>query len=214
MVQLLNLSGVRYRIKKSASWMLNEVNLTVEPGELVVISGRSGSGKTALVELIYGLRKPFSGHVETVQPIALVTQAFSLYSDLTVMENLEFIGAINGVSSQFCQEVITRTGLAGFEKVRAAHLTAGHQRMLQVAAGLLNPAQLMLLDEWDSGLDPIQQATVTELCTRLSLEGKGILLTSSREYPELGGSHYRLEDGRLIRKDFVPEEEMRGGIGS
>lgn len=213
MVQLLKLSGVGYRVKKSADWLLHEANLTVHPGELVMVSGRAGSGKTTLVEVIYGLRKPALGYVEAVKPMALVTQTFSLYSDLTVIENLEFIGAIAGISPQLYPEVIKKVGLAGLETVRAAHLAAGHRKMLQVAAALLNPAQLMVCDEWDSGLDPVQQEMVIEIVKALASEGKGIILVSSREYPGISGSNYRLEEGRLIRSEAVPEVTVRGGVG-
>ena len=174
--ELLKVNGLSYRRNKKAPYSFENINFIVKNSEKLVIYGGIATGKTALFEVITGVKHQNTGQVELVGEFAVVTQKFNLYSDLTVGENLEFTCEINNYSKVKMAKIIASTGLIGWEKVRAEKLPLGLKKMLQIACAIARDYQLLILDEVTVGLDQNLTKKLWEILDKLVHQGKGVLL--------------------------------------
>jgi ABC-2 type transport system ATP-binding protein len=176
---LLDITGLNYRANNHSRWLFQGLQLTVNRGELVQVNGDSGSGKTTLAEIIGGWRKPASGTVRVTESVTLVSQIFSLYSDLTVGENIDFFNEIN--DGKFNKAaVLNWAGLNEMANIRADRLPLGYRRMLQIAVAIHRDFSLLILDDADSALDQNMWAKVMREFQNLKDAGKAILVLTSR----------------------------------
>lgn len=166
-------------LKKSfvGHYVLKGIDLEVLAGEMVVLLGRSGSGKTVLLRHISGLETPDAGEVligsepvdEARATVSLVFQSSALFNSMSVTENLELFireheildceSAINEVSSA----VLSLVGLAGRESALPSELSGGMRRRVAIARALLTNPDLILFDEPTTGLDPATKKSVRDL---------------------------------------------------
>ena len=144
------------------------VDLQVRRGEIYGFLGPNGSGKTTTIRMLCGLLTPSAGEgqclgfdiVREARQIKLragyMTQRFSLYSDLTVTENLAFVARVYGLArpDRQAREMVRRMGLAGYENRLAEELSGGWKQRLALAACILHEPELLLLDEPTAGVDP------------------------------------------------------------
>jgi ABC-type multidrug transport system ATPase subunit len=202
---LLKVTDLSYRQRKHREALLQNIDLMVATGELVVIRGGSGSGKTTLAELLAGLTAPGSGRVERPAPVALVSQRFLLYQDLTVRENLEFYCKINDYQGEL-QSLLTWAGLERWVCERTGRIPVGCQKMLQLCVALTRESPLLIMDEPTVGLDGRQMVALTKLILELTGAGKGVLiLTADDAGGEIAATRvYRLQDGRLTLDGVGP----------
>ncbi len=173
---------------------LDDISLAVAPGSLVGIIGPSGAGKTTMVRLLTGGLRPTSGAVrvlgedptrlraETRERIGFMPQNVSLYDDLTVTENLDFVGSLFGMflprRRRRIKAILGWLDLEDARSRRATHLSGGMRRRLQLGCALIHDPQLVFLDEPTSGIDPIvRQAIWTEL-RRLRDAGRTLIVTT------------------------------------
>ena len=147
---------------------VNRLSLRVWEGEIFGFLGPNGSGKTTFIRMLCGLLRPDSGHgvclgwdllteAANIKPrIGYMPQNFSLYGDLSVTENLDFMGRIYGVPQrkQAVAGVIERMGLGPYASQLAGTLSGGWKQRLALASCLLHEPQLLLLDEPTAGVDP------------------------------------------------------------
>jgi ABC-2 type transport system ATP-binding protein len=170
---------------------LNRINLEVSPGEIFGLVGPDGAGKTSLIRLITGVAAPTSGSVsvlgqtrlEKVKPeLGYVPQKFSLYGDLTVMENISFIGSLYGASAQTIRsktkEILTFTKLFDFKDRLAANLSGGMKQKLALAAGLMHKPRIFCLDEPTTGVDPVSRREFWQMLYTLNQEGMTIFVST------------------------------------
>ena len=173
---------------------VDHLNLSIPQGELFGLVGPDGAGKTTTLRLLAGLltissgRAFIAGHELTTHPeavkslIGYMAQDFSLYSKLTVMENLLFFAAVYQVPRQVQNKRIDRlldfAGLDTFKNRRAAHLSGGMKKKLALACTLIHQPQLLLLDEPTTGVDPVSRREFWQILTELHLEGTTILVTT------------------------------------
>jgi ABC-2 type transport system ATP-binding protein len=148
--------------------VVNNVSMQVKRGTIYGFLGPNGSGKTTTIRLLCGLLTPDEGEGTTLgydirtetdkikNHVGYMTQKFSLYQDLSVRENLEFVGRVYGLPKpeRAAQEMIDRLGLHGREKQLAAELSGGWKQRLALGACTLPGPQLLLLDEPTAGVDP------------------------------------------------------------
>ena len=173
---------------------VNGLNMDVYRGEIYALLGPNGAGKTTTVRMIMGLLKPTSGEIyvdgiDVVKNPSLVKkrvgympQFFSLYADLTVYENLDFLGRIYGLPREArkkrINELLKIVELSKFKDVLAGNLSGGLKRRLGLAATLIHDPNLIILDEPTAGVDPPLRRAFWKLFLDLKKEGKTILVTT------------------------------------
>jgi ABC-type multidrug transport system ATPase subunit len=166
-------------------WCFRDVNLKIDNGEVIIIYGKIGSGKTALTDILGGLKKPSQGLVEKNALLAVATQEFTLYKDLTVRENLDFICTINNDGLTNLTDIIKLTGLNGWEMVKVFKLPVGLKKMLQTACAIVQKTPLIIFDEPTSGLDQELTVKFWLLIDRLAKEGRGIIIMTNQVSEEV-----------------------------
>ncbi len=148
--------------------VVNGLNMTINRGEIYGFLGPNGSGKTTSIRMLCGLLKPDAGsgtclgydviaESDRIKPhVGYMTQKFSLYEDLTVRENLDFIARVFGLENpaQTVSDCIERMELGRFEKQLAGNLSGGWKQRLSLGACTLHSPKLLLLDEPTAGVDP------------------------------------------------------------
>jgi len=170
------------------------VTIEVQAGEAYGLVGPDGAGKTTTMRLLVGASRLDSGTVEVAgydmatqteearARIGYLAQRFSLYGDLTVMENLRFFGEVRGLTGpafdQRAQELLDFVGLLGFEDRRAEHLSGGMRQKLGLACALVHEPPVLLLDEPTGGVDPVTRQDFWQLIRRV-LEGGAAVVVST-----------------------------------
>jgi ABC-2 type transport system ATP-binding protein len=170
------------------------ISMAVPTGSIVGIIGPSGAGKTTLVRLMTGALAPTSGSLsvlgeeprrfrrETRERIGYMPQSFTLYPDLTVRENVDFVASLFGMlffrRRQRTREVLELLDLWDVRRRRAGKLSGGMQRRLELAGALVHDPALLFLDEPTAGLDPLLRARIWEELRRLREAGRTLLVTT------------------------------------
>jgi ABC-2 type transport system ATP-binding protein len=173
---------------------VDHLSLTVRAGELYGFLGPNGSGKTTTLRMLCGLLKPTEGtgrvlglelprEAERVKAaIGYMSQRFSLYDDLSVIENLRFYARIYAVPGRLRSECIERmvelADLVGRETQLAGQLSGGYRQRLALACALVHSPQLVFLDEPTAGLDPVSRRSFWALIRRLVDEGTTVMVTT------------------------------------
>lgn len=172
-----------------------DLSLTVDSGEVYGLVGPDGAGKTTTLRLICGALKLMGGRVRlggfdmSRKPeqgralLGYLPQRFSLYEDLTVLENLRFFAETRGLRGREwqprSQEILQFVGLGPFGQRRAGHLSGGMRQKLGLAAALVHRPRILLLDEPTTGVDPVTRQDFWQLIISLvAQEGVAVLVTT------------------------------------
>jgi ABC-2 type transport system ATP-binding protein len=178
-----------------ATRAVDGVNLVVRAGEIYGLVGPDGAGKTTTIRLLCGALSLDSGRaaingLDIVQSpeaarerIGYLPQRFSLYDDLTVMENLRFFAEVHGLRDREwrprIQEVLAFVGLAEFSNRRTEQLSGGMKQKLGLATALVHRPQVLLLDEPTGGVDPVTRQDFWQLLIRIvTQEGVSVLVST------------------------------------
>lgn len=170
------------------------ISLTVPAGTILGVIGPSGSGKTTTIRLLTGALTPTSGTVtvlgeeprrfrrQTRERIGYMPQSFTLYPDLTVRENVDFVASLFGMiwrsRRRRTREVLELVDLWDVRGRRAGRLSGGMQRRLELACALVHDPALLFLDEPTAGIDPLLRGRVWDEFHRLRDEGRTLLVTT------------------------------------
>ncbi len=174
---------------------VDRVSFSVRPGEIFGLLGANGAGKTTCIKMLTGILPPSGGEGNVggvdmrragraiKQRIGYVSQAFSLYTDLTVVENVRLFAGIYGLGRRETGERLAWTidngGLGGFEDQTAGSLPMGLRQRLALGCALVHRPQVLFLDEPTSGVDPVGRRQFWEILFQLSrAEGVAILITT------------------------------------
>jgi len=170
------------------------ISFEIPYGSIFGFLGANGAGKSTTIRMLCGILQPSSGNgkvggfdVQT-QPeqikgvIGYVSQRFSLYSDLNVIENLSFYGQIYGLEgaalSGRIKEVLALTGLDRFRLRLAGELSGGWKQKLAIANAILHKPKIIFLDEPTAGLDPLSRRAIWELLYQLAEGGTSLFVTT------------------------------------
>lgn len=178
---MLRAAGLTKRFGDIAA--VNGVELALEKGEIVGLTGPDGAGKTTLLRLLTGVLPADSGQVQLpAEGFGYMPQRFSLYGEMSVQENLLLMGRLNGVADAFAAErierILTLTHLWAFRDRLADNLSGGMKQKLALAAGLLHEPSLLILDEPTTGVDPVSRREFWQLLYQMNLSGMTILIAT------------------------------------
>ncbi|HEU4656369.1 MAG TPA: ABC transporter ATP-binding protein [Capillimicrobium sp.] len=202
--------------------VLDDVSLSVPAGSVTGLLGPSGCGKTTLMRAIVGVQIVAGGRVTVLglpagsaalrRRVGYVTQAPSVYGDLTVGENLRYFARIVGVDRARVDEVVRTVGLAGREGQGVASLSGGQRARVSLACALLHEPELLVLDEPTVGLDPVLRAELWATFHGLAERG-ATLLVSSHVMDEASECDALLlmRDGALL--EHTTPDELRARTG-
>lgn len=173
---------------------VNNVSLQIKQGSIYGFLGPNGSGKSTTIRMLCGLLEPTSGSgrvlgLDIVQDseaikhkIGYMSQKFSLYDDLTVVENLKFYAGMYSLPKQTEKHRITEMlALAGLEKRQdelAANLSGGWKQRLALGCSILHNPPILFLDEPTGGVDPKSRRLFWDIIYNLSLQGTTIMVTT------------------------------------
>src|SRR5215469_241949 len=172
--------------------VVHDLSMQVKRGTIFGFLGPNGSGKTTTIRMLCGLLTPDSGHGTCLgfdirtdtdkikRHVGYMTQRFSLYQDLSVRENLEFIGRVYGLPEprRAARAMIERLGLGGREEQIAGSLSGGWKQRLALGACTLPNPQLLLLDEPTAGVDPKARREFWSEIHALAAEGLTVLVST------------------------------------
>lgn len=173
---------------------VDDLDLTVDRRQVYGFLGPNGSGKSTSIRMLCGLLTPSAGDIEVLglripeqaellrRRIGYMTQQFSLFTDLTVRENLEFLAAIHGLehqeSHQRVEQLLHEYQLEKKERQLAGNLSGGQRQRLALAGSVLHRPELLFLDEPTSAVDPESRRNFWEKLFELADTGTTILVSS------------------------------------
>ncbi len=198
------------------------VSFRVPQGEIFGLLGANGAGKTTVIKMLTGILKPSSGFGMVAgadmrsagwaikERIGYMSQAFSLYHDLSVVENIRLYAGIYGLDDKAARRrtewVIGMAGLAGFENDAAGRLPMGLRQRLALGCALVHQPQVLFLDEPTSGVDPIGRRVFWDILFHLSRrEGVAILVTTHYMSEAEHCDHLALMFAGRVVADASPE---------
>ena len=206
---------------------VDNVDIAVPEGEVWGFLGPNGSGKTTTIRMLCGLLKPDAGEgtclghdvrrdTENIKrQVGYMTQRFSFWEDLSIRENLEFVGRIYRIpgARQKIDDTIARLGLTDRQNQLAGELSGGWKQRLALAACMLHEPKLLLLDEPTAGVDPQARREFWEEIHRLSQRGLTVLVsTHYMDEAERCDRIVYINLGRIVARGTVHDVIEQSGL--
>ncbi|MEE2521794.1 ABC transporter ATP-binding protein [Pseudarthrobacter sp. J75] len=208
-------------VNRGGQTVLDGLAFAIPPGRITGLLGPSGSGKTTLMRAIVGVQKinhgtvqvlgrP-AGHADLRHQVGYVTQAPSVYPDLSVEANVRYFGAMHGRNRADTAEAIAAVGLEKQARQKTADLSGGQLSRVSLACALVAKPRLLVLDEPTVGLDPVLRAELWDRFRNMADAGTTLLVSSHvMEEASHCASLLLLRDGRLLAQ-LTPGELSRRG---
>ena len=196
-------------VKRGGRPVLHGLSARLEAGQVTGLLGPSGCGKTTLIRCIVGVQKTAGGTVRVLgepagmpslrRRVAYVTQAPSVYADLTVRENLRYFAAVLDVPAREIGRALEAVDLAGAGGQLVGTLSGGQRSRVSLAIALLGQPDLFILDEPTVGLDPVLRRDLWNTFHRLAGEGATVLVSSHvMDEAERCDSLVLMREGRVV----------------
>ncbi|MEB3322911.1 MAG: ATP-binding cassette domain-containing protein, partial [Synechococcaceae cyanobacterium] len=173
---------------------VRELDLQLRHGEILGLLGANGAGKTTTIRMLCGLLRPTAGTVELAgeggdlrsaerrRQIGYMSQKFTLYDDLTILQNLEFYAGVYGIAPALRREriawVLATCGLAGREDLGTGELPGGWKQRVAFGAAVLHDPRVLFLDEPTSGVDPLARRQFWQLINAFARSGAAVLVST------------------------------------
>ncbi len=202
--------------------VLDGLSLEVRAGAVTGLVGPSGGGKSTLMRALVGVQRVAGGRIEVLgepagspslrRRVGYLTQAPSVYADLSVRENLAYFARLHRVDAARIDELIAAVALQGFERRVVSRLSGGQRARVSLATALLGDPELLVLDEPTVGLDPLLRRDLWDLFHRLADAGASLIVSSHvMDEAERCDSLLLLRDGELIASGSPDELRERTG---
>jgi ABC-2 type transport system ATP-binding protein len=195
-------------VERGRRRVLKGLSFAVPPGQVTGLLGPSGSGKTTLMRALVGVQLVRSGEVTVLgipagspdlrHRIGYVTQAPSVYADLSVRENVRYFAALYGMSAREAEAAIADVGLADAAEQQVADLSGGQRGRASLACALVGSPEVLVLDEPTVGLDPVLRVELWGRFHALADAGTTLIVSS----------HVMDEAGRCDRLLLLREGEL------
>ncbi|MFQ3543972.1 ABC transporter ATP-binding protein [Halobacillus rhizosphaerae] len=190
MEAVVQLHQISHRFDKK--WIIKDINLNIQRGEIFGLLGPSGSGKTTLVKMMTGILSPVKGEVfvfgekmpslNQMKRYGFMAQSDALYQELTARENLDFFGSIYRLNKaqrkQRIAEVMEMVDLTEHLDQVVENYSGGMKRRLSLAAALIHQPDLIILDEPTVGIDPVLRQSIWDELHQLKDKGVTIIVTT------------------------------------
>jgi ABC-2 type transport system ATP-binding protein len=210
---------------------VDNISFEVAKGEIFGFLGPNGAGKSTTIRMLCGILAPTSGkgtvagydiakESERVkQNIGYMSQKFSLYEDLSVIENIEFYAGIYGIQKAAMtgvkERILKLTNLHGQQKMLAGELPTGLKQRLALGCSIVHQPPILFLDEPTSGVDPISRRQFWDLIRGLSLKGTTIFVTTHfMDEAEYCNHIAFIAGGKLVNLGTPTELKQRAGQSS
>jgi ABC-2 type transport system ATP-binding protein len=209
-------------VRRGGRPVLRDLSFEVAPGTVTGLLGPSGCGKSTLMRAIVGVQIVEAGRVEALgEPagsrplrarVGYLTQAPSVYGDLTVRENLRFFGRVLGVGEGRGEATIETVALGPYADQVVSSLSGGQQARVSLATALLGEPELLVLDEPTVGLDPVLRRDLWATFAELAAGGTTLLVSSHvMEEAEHCDELLLMRDGRLLAVESPDDLRRRTG---
>ena len=210
------------RVVRGGVAALDGISLQVAGGRVTGLLGPSGSGKSTLIRSLVGVQRLDSGRVTVLgEPagtatlrsrVGYVTQAPSVYDDLSVRENLRYFARLVGVSRRRVDEVVDTVALGDVAGRIVGRLSGGQRARVLLASALLNDPDLLVLDEPTVGLDPVLRRDLWSMFRDLVRRGRTLVVSSHvMDEAERCDDLLLLREGRLLAAGTPDELRERTG---
>lgn len=189
---LIELKEVTKRFNKNT--ILDGISLSIPKGKILGIIGRSGCGKTTLLNIIIGFVKPNKGSIlfnnknifkemkDVEELFGFASQDFSFYEELTAKENLEYFSKLYGLKKKAINskvnELLKLVGLEDSRNKISRQLSSGMKRRLDIACSLVHEPKVLLLDEPTQDLDPLLRREILKLIQKINKDGTTVIITT------------------------------------
>ncbi|MEA4872967.1 MAG: ABC transporter ATP-binding protein [Synergistaceae bacterium] len=214
----LSYKGVGKKFKNISA--LDDIYLEVRRGEIFGFIGPDGAGKTTLIRMAMGITNPDRGECTLLgstdrrkarKNAGYVPQLFSLYTDMTVNENIALFGSLYGTSREIvlkrAEAILKRTGLWPFRERMVGKLSGGMKQKLALASGLMHTPEILFLDEPTTGVDPVARREFWAMLYELNREGLTIIVsTPYMDEAELCTRKMFIDNGKIL--DVGTSEEL------
>ena len=175
-------------VERGRRRVLQDLSFSVPPGQVTGLLGPSGSGKSTLMRAVVGVQRVRSGEVTVLgvpagspglrTRVGYVTQAPSVYADLTVRENARYFAALYGRGTREADAAVADVGLADAAHQLVGNLSGGQRGRASLACALVGEPELLVLDEPTVGLDPVLRVELWERFAALAAAGATLLVSS------------------------------------
>jgi ABC-2 type transport system ATP-binding protein len=182
----VNVEGLR--VHRGKATVLENISCSIPEGRITGLLGPSGSGKTTFMRALVGVQAITAGTVTVLgrpagdpqnrNDVGYVTQAASVYRDLSVLDNVRYFGAVHGGNRQDALEVLAAVGLSDLAKRRAGSLSGGQFSRVSLACALVGKPRLLVLDEPTVGLDPVLRADLWQQFAAMAAAGTTLIISS------------------------------------
>jgi ABC-2 type transport system ATP-binding protein len=197
-------------VRFGSTLALYEVSLDLEPGELAIVVGADGAGKTTLCRTIVGLDDVESGSVRRPARMGFQPESSGVWGDLTVIENLEFVAGAYGLEPAHARTMITDllevTTLDSARHRLGHQLSGGMRQKLGVAMAVLSEPELLVLDEPTTGLDPVSRLELWSFITLSTRGGRAVVVTTTYFDEAMRGNKVlALDEGEVLAAGSVDD---------
>lgn len=209
------------RVQRGKTTVLANISANIPRGRITGLLGPSGSGKTTLMRAMVGVQRISAGTVTVLgrpagdprnrNDVGYVTQAASVYRDLSVIDNVQYFGSVHGGSRDESHAVLAAVGLSELAKRKAGDLSGGQFSRVSLACALVGKPRLLVLDEPTVGLDPVLRADLWSQFGVMASEGTTLIISSHvMEEAAHCDSLLLLRDGMLLAQ-LTPAQLRENG---
>lgn len=202
-------------VTRGKNTVLHGLTFDIPRGQITGLLGPSGCGKTTLMRTIVGVQAGVTGEVDVLgrpagdkslrREVGYVTQAASVYTDLTVAENMSFFAKVLGADATSIEQALDAVALSEYRARITGSLSGGQRSRVSLAVALLTKPKLLVLDEPTVGLDPVLRVDLWRLFDELASAGTTLIVSSHvMDEAEHCGQLLLMRDGRIVAQDSPP----------